>query len=126
MTTRSEGLTKTLNAEGTIPAYTLVKVGAADHGALAASAVSDFIIGVSGSVAAVANERVDVILGGIATVTYGATVARGALLTTDSSGRAVTAAPAAGTNNRIIGIAMISGVVGDLGAVLIDCGTTQG
>lgn len=126
MTTRAEGLTKTLNAEGTIAAYTIVKVGANDHGALAASAVSDFIIGVTGSVSAVNGERVDVILGGIANVTYGGTIARGALVTTNASGQAVTAAPAAGVNNRILGIAMISGVANDLGAVLIDCGSVQG
>lgn len=126
MSTRSEGLTKTLNAEGTIAAYTIVKVGAADHGALAAAAVSDKIIGVAGSVGAASGERVDVIMSGIATVLYGGTVARGDVLTTDSSGRAVTAAPAAGTNNRTIGIAQISGVVGDLGAVNIALGAFQG
>lgn len=126
MTTRTEGLTKTLNAEGAIGAYTIVKVGANDHGALAASAVSDFIIGVTGSVSAASGERVDVIMDGIATVTYGGTVARGALLTTNASGQAVTAAPSAGTNNRVLGIAMVSGVSGDLGAVLIELGTTQG
>lgn len=126
MSTRSEGLTKTLNAEGTIAAYTIVKVGAADHGALAAAAVSDKIIGVTGSLGAASGERVDVIMQGIATVLYGGTVARGDVLTTDANGKAVTAAPAAGTNNRIIGIAMISGVANDLGTVNIQLGTFQG
>jgi hypothetical protein len=34
--------------------------------------------------------------------------------------------PATGVNNRVIGIAMVSGVSGDLGSVLIAPGSLQG
>lgn len=117
---------RNFKAEAAIAAFTLIKVGANDMGALAAAAVSDKIIGVSTDIAAAINERCDVILDGVADVLYGGTVARGDLLTSDASGRAVTAAPGAGTNNRIVGAALISGVVGDVGQVLISVGVMQG
>ncbi len=43
-----------------------------------------------------------------------------------ASGRAVTAAPAGGVNNRVIGIAMVSGVVGDIGQMIVSQGSVQG
>jgi hypothetical protein len=48
------------------------------------------------------------------------------MLTTDSSGRAVTAAPAAGVNNGVIGVAFVSGVLGDIGSVILSQGRIQG
>lgn len=113
-------------AEGVIAAFTLVKPGAADMGVLAAAAVSDKIIGVSTDIAAASGERCDVILDGVADVLYGGTVTRGDPLTSDASGRAVTAAPGAGTNNSIIGRALISGVVGDIGQCIVSIGIMQG
>jgi hypothetical protein len=62
----------------------------------------------------------------IATVTYGGTVTRGQLVISDSTGRAITATATAGTNVRTCGVAMVSGVVGDLGAVLLTPGSFQG
>jgi len=117
---------RNFKAEAAITAFTLVKHGTVDGNALIAAAVGDKIIGVSTDIAAAINERVDVILEGIADVLYGGTVARGDLLTTDGTGRAVTAAPAAGVNNSVIGRALIAGVVGDIGQCIISVGTTQG
>ncbi|MCA0303485.1 MAG: DUF2190 family protein [Proteobacteria bacterium] len=102
-------------AEGTIPAYTIVKYGATDGGWVAAAAATDLLMGVNDSVPAASGERVDIVRAGIADVLYGATVTRGQPLTADASGRAV---PAASTN-RVIGFAEVSGVVGDVGSMLL-------
>jgi hypothetical protein len=119
-------LIKNFKAEAAIAAFTIVKHGTADGQVVPAAAVSDKLLGVTSDIAAAINERSDVILSGLADVLYGAAVTRGDLLTSDASGRAVTAAPAAGTNNRIIGVAMVSGVLGDIGQVDINQGMMQG
>lgn len=119
-------LAKGFKAQAAIPAFTLAVLGAADGQVLAAAAATDKIIGVTSDVAPAINERCDVILEGVADVLYGGTVARGDLLTADATGRAVTAAPGAGVNNRIVGIALLAGVVGDVGQVMISVGSTQG
>lgn len=125
MSIRHEGLARTYIADATITKHRLVKITGQKTCAQAA-AVSDAILGVADSLGAATGETLDVILDGVAVVELGGTVTVGALLTSDASGRAVAAAPAAGTNNRVIGIAMVAGVVGDLGSVLIKQGTTQG
>lgn len=113
-------------AEGAIAAFTIVKPGANDGGVLAAAAATDKIIGVSTDIAAASGERCDVILGGVADVLFGGAVTRGDPLTADASGRAVTAAPVAGTNNRLIGFALVSGVLGDVGQVDLAQSVMQG
>jgi hypothetical protein len=120
------GFIKTYNAEGAIAPRSIVKVGANDFGALQAGAVGDFIIGVSTDIAAASGERVDVIHTGLADVTLAGTVARGTPVTSNASGLGVAAAPSAGTNNRIIGFAQISGVSGDVIPVLLSLGQIQG
>ena len=70
---------------------------------------------------------VGVIVDGVAKVTAGAAFPAGARLTADASGRAVAAAPAAGTNNGIIGIAyQAAGALGDQVDVLIAPSVFQG
>lgn len=122
----TNGLTKSYLAEAAISANRIVKVGAADYGALTAAAVSDKLIGITTEIDAASGERVDVVLEGIADLKLGGTVARGDLLTSDASGQGVTAAPAAGTNNRIVGMALISGVSGDIIPVKVQLGSFQG
>jgi len=122
----NNGLTKAYSAEGTINPFRIVKVGAADYGVLQAAAVADKLIGISTEVDAASGERVDVVHDGIADLKLGGTVARGDLLTSDASGQGVTAAPSAGTNNRVIGVALISGVIGDLIPCLVNPGSFQG
>lgn len=119
-------LVRNYKAEAAVAANTIVKMGTADGQVVPAAAVADFSFGVSTDIAAAINERCDVIVSGIADVIYGGTVTRGALLTSDATGRATVAAPGAGTNNRIIGIAGVSGVVGDIGSVIINAGSVQG
>jgi hypothetical protein len=124
---RNLGLVKNYSAEGAIPGYRLVKFGAADGGILVCAAATDKSIGVLDRIAAsVAGDRVDVIRSGIAEVEYGGTVAAGDLLTSDASGRVVVAAAAAGANIRIIGVAEVAGVLGDIGSMQIEPGTFQG
>lgn len=118
--------TKNFRTAAAIAAYRIVRLVTTDDQVQQASAVGDFLIGVSTSIASLINDRCDVIMAGIAEVEYGGTVTRGALLTTDATGRAVVAAPAAGTNSRIIGFAMESGVVGDIGSVFLSPGSVQG
>ncbi|HPU16912.1 MAG TPA: DUF2190 family protein [Polymorphobacter sp.] len=104
----------------------IVKWGAADGQILLGAAVGDFLMGVSSGTDAAINEPTDVVQGGIADVEYGGVVTRGAPLTSDATGRAVVAAPAAGVNNRIVGFAEVSGVLGDIGAVRLAIGFMQG
>jgi hypothetical protein len=113
-------LTKAFVAEAAVLPFRIVKIGATDGSVLQSTAVSEVLLGVADEIGqATIAGRVDVIMEGIADVTYGATVTRGARLTTDATGRAVAAAPGTGTNNGIIGIALVSGVVGDVGSVQI-------
>lgn len=121
------GMSKTMLAGAAVIKARIVKFGADEDHVVQSTAVSETLIGVADTVgAANAEENIDVHFAGIATVEYGGTVAAGNKLTTDASGRAVAAAPAAGTNNGIIGIALVAGVVGDWGAVLLAQSTLQG
>jgi hypothetical protein len=119
-------LTKGFLAGAAIAAHRIVKFGADDSHVVVGAAATDSLIGVSDLGATSAEDEVAVIMGGVAVVEYGGSVTRGGLLTSDATGKAVAAAPASGSNNRIIGIAMVSGVSGDLGSVLIMPGSVQG
>ena len=130
MSIRNQGLFKTYNAGGTVNHARFVKFDSDDRTVIQSAAAADFTIGVSdfspNATSAASGERVDVQLTDIATVTYGGTVTRGQLVISDSTGRAITATAAAGANVRTCGVAMVSGVVGDLGAVLLTPGSFQG
>jgi hypothetical protein len=119
-------LQKNFTAEAAIAAYRIVKPGTADGQVVQAAAVGDALIGVANEVGAAITERQDVVVAGVAYVEYGGAVTRGDWLTSDSVGRALAAAPSAGTNNNVIGRALLSGVSGDIGSVLIAPGRIQG
>jgi hypothetical protein len=126
---RNQGLTKAFKTQSAIPASRFVKYGPAnvEGDVIACSAASDFIIGVSDSASNIgALENVDVALTGIMPIKYGATVTRGQLLMSDSTGRAIPAAAASGTNIRTAGIAMVSGVIDDEGSIFLQPGSFQG
>lgn len=125
MTQRNPGLILTHTASGAITANRFVKFGSGDRIVSQTTAATDAILGVS-NLGAADGKDVDVVTTGVFPVTYGGTVTRGDLLTSDSSGRAIVAAPAAGVNHRIGGMAMVSGVVGDLGSVRLSPGSFQG
>ena len=117
---------KSLTAGAAIAPFRQVKFSAAET-VIQAAAVGDASIGVSNEVGAASGERQDVIMDGIAFIEAGAAVTNGTLITSDGTGRAVTAAPAAGTNNRIIGVAIeTAAAAGDVIRVLLAPGSFQG
>ena len=121
------GLTKTYLAGAAIARRRIIKFDAIDGQVLQAAAATDASFGVSDmSADFVAGDRVDIRLTGVAEVDVGGAITRGALITSDASGKAVAAAPAAGSNVRIIGIAMASYVAGDVGDFLLTQGSLQG
>jgi hypothetical protein len=92
-----------------------------------AAAATEAMFGVNTDLTIVSGERVEVMTHGIAWVEAGAAITIGLPLTSDASGRAVAAAPAAGVNNRIIGIALDAAVAaGDQIRVLLSPGQIQG
>lgn len=123
---RNSDFVKSFIAGAQIAARRICKFSSTDTTVIQAAAVGDLSIGVSELGATASGDSVSLVMGGIATVEYGGNVTRGNELTSDSVGRAVAAAPAGGANNRIIGIAMMSGVIGDLGSVLIAPSMKQG
>lgn len=101
----------------------IVKHGAADGAAVQATAANDAFIGVSDVMGAPAGGTCDVQTDGPADVIYGGNVTRGDRLTSDASGRAITAAPAAGATVEIIGRALVTGVLGDRGRATLSRST---
>lgn len=115
------GLVKTFIAMSVIAEYRIVQFGALDREVTQASAATQKFAGVIGlpkGASAVEGDAVDVIKSGVAEVIYGGNVTVGDVLTADAQGRAVVAVD----GNSVIGIAQISGVLGDLGAVQIQFG----
>lgn len=122
-------LTKQFIAEAAINPNTFVKFGSTDEYVLQAAAATDSIIGVFegfGASGAALGERVDVVVQGLAEVKFGGTVTRGGPVTSNASGQAVASAPAAGSNNRLGGMAFASAVNGDIAPVLVQLGSLQG
>lgn len=122
----STTLTKNFKAEAAVARRRIVKFGAADNAVLVGAASTDKVFGISSEIDAAIGEPCDVHIGGIAEVEYGGVVTRGDYLTSDGTGRAVAAAPGAGTNASIVGQAMVSGVLGDIGSATIFPGRIQG
>lgn len=119
-------LNRNYTAGGAIAAFRIVKCGSNDGEVVQAAAATDLLMGVTESVGPASGERCDIVKAGVADVEFGGTVTRGAALTSDASGRAVAAAPAAGSNVRIIGFAEVSAVSGDIAPVLISPCVMQG
>jgi hypothetical protein len=119
-------LTKSFDAAGALLANSIVKVGAADYQVLQAGAATDPLLGITTEINANAGERADVAMIGIADLKLGGTVAAGDFICANYAGYGVTAAPAAGANNTVVGTAIIAGVTGDIIPVLINPFTLQG
>lgn len=119
-------IVKTMDAGGAIAHRRFVKFSA-DYTVVQASAATDAIIGVSDCPGGVASgSRVDVVLFGFAELEYGAAVTRGALLTSDASGKAIAAAPATGANVATGGRAPVTTAAGDQIQTLFLSGQIQG
>ena len=119
-------LTKNFVAGAAVAKRRIVMFGTADTQVLQAAGSTDAMFGVSAELDAATGQRVDVHVVGLAEVDYGGNVTRGDELTADANGNAVAAAPAAGVNARVIGVAMVSGVAGDVGSVQLAPGQIQG
>jgi len=120
-------VTENFSAEAAINPYRLIKPGTADGYAAQADGSTAALFGVSDELGAdAAGDRVDIHTGGSPDVEYGGTVTRGDLLTSDADGKAIAAAPAAGVNARVAGIARVSGVAGDIGRIQLSPGQIQG
>lgn len=120
------GCSRNYVSEAAIPKNRIVIFGTADGAVNLASAATQLFAGVSELGCTAAGDRLDVIKSGNPKVEYGGTVTRGQMLTADSVGRAIAAAPATGANVQIIGSAEISGVVGDIGELNISRSVMQG
>ena len=120
-----DDLTLNYDAGAAIAAHRIVKFSA-DYTVEQGAAATDALIGIADQAAAAAGDRVDVFRDGVVKVEYGGNVTRGDLLTSDANGMAVVAAPAAGSNVRIVGVAEISGVAGDIGLCLVSPSSMQG
>jgi len=117
-------------------AYTIAKFGSDDNTLSVAAAATDGLIGVFQHTTAAAGEEVRVMMSGISRVVLGGTVTRGDRLTSDSNGKAVSATRHTHTENtagtysqnattqaasavNTIGMALASGVAGDIIPVLL-------
>jgi hypothetical protein len=117
---------RAFQAQGAVGAFRIVKQGTVDTTCAVAAAATDALIGTSDSLAKDDTEIVDVDLRGVSQVVLGGNVARGDPLTSDANGAAIKAAPAAGSNVRIIGFAEVSGVAGDIATYHRSVGFMQG
>lgn len=111
----NEMLVKNYIAGAAITPRRIVRFDTADGVVVQAAAATDLSIGVCAEVGPASGERCDIIRYGLADTEFGGTVARGAMVTADAAGKAV----AASAGNRVIGIAEVSAVAGDIGPVHI-------
>ncbi|WP_375184039.1 capsid cement protein [Aquabacterium sp.] len=117
---------KSFIAQATVGAFLILKPGTADNTVVPAASATDLLIGTSDSLDKATGEMVDMDVRPVPEVKLGAAVTRGALLTSNASGQAVTAAPAAGANVNVIGRALKSGAAGDVIPYVRGIGTVQG
>ncbi|MCH8029074.1 MAG: DUF2190 family protein [Candidatus Dadabacteria bacterium] len=123
---QSSGIEKKSLAGAAVNELRIVKLGADDDHVIQAAANSDQLIGIAQHTASSAEDEVRVMMTGISRLKLGGTVTRGDYLTSDANGQGLAAAPTAGVNNTIIGMAMQSGVSGDIIACLLMPSRIQG
>jgi hypothetical protein len=122
---QTTGIEKSVTAGAAITGFTIGKFGSDDNTMVPGAAAADLLSGVFQHDAENGKE-VRVMLSGITRVKLGGSVTRGAKLTSDASALAIAAAPSAGANAQVIGIAMASGVSGDIIPMLIALSVMQG
>ena len=119
MGVRYDGLITAHKPGAAIAAYRLLQQGTSDGEVIQAAGTTKTIIGVCTRVEAAATDpTVEAVRGGIPEVEYSGPVTRGDPLTSDANGKAVKAAPGGGAIAHIAGFAEVSGVSGDIGALL--------
>jgi hypothetical protein len=122
---------KAYKGSAALTAYTIVKFGSADDTVSPATASTDLLYGVVNELSlsaadVTAGATADVTVSGPAEVVLGGSVTRGQKLTANASSQAIAAAPSAGSNAQIIGIAQKSGVSGDIIPLLVAPSVMQG
>jgi hypothetical protein len=122
----SPTLIKSYTAGAACRARRIATIGAADLQVVEAGAAAIVCLGVFDSLDAATGDFTDVIHLGTSEVLLGGPVTRGARLTSDASGAAITAAPAAGTNIGVVAFALASGVAGDIIPAFIQPHVLQG
>lgn len=105
---------KSLVAQSAVAAFLIIKPGTADMTVVPAAAATDLLLGTADSLDKATGEMVDLDLRPIAEVKLGGAVTRGQPITANAAAKGVAAAPAAGSNVRIIGFAAKSGVADDV------------
>ncbi len=119
-------LEKSAKCAAAVTPFTIAKPGADDDHFIVSTAVGDALTGIFQHATTLAEEEVRVMVVGVSRIKLGGTVVRGDWLTSDATGQGVAAAPAAGTNNNVIGRALASGVSGDIIPVLLAQNRIQG
>ena len=107
---------KNYTAASEIPAHRIFKFAAKDSHIELATAKTDTLMGVTDNLNVKVGDIVDAHLGGIVDVEYGGTIVAGEPLTADNVGRAVKAQGA----DKIVGYALISGIVDVIGSMVIN------
>ncbi len=124
---QTTGIEKSVKGTAAVStAYTIAKFGADGDSMSVSAAATDLHVGVFQHTTPNAGDEVRVMLQGITRIKLGGIVSRGTALTSDASGQAIAAAPATGSNVRIIGIALASGVSGDIIPTLLAPSVMQG
>lgn len=114
-------LTKSYTTGAIVNPCRLVKAGASDNVVIQATDGSAAYFGVSAENLIVASgDMVDVIKAGLAWIELGDTVVRGDKIKADAVGRGVAVTIVAGTTVHVAGTAQISGVVGDIIAMMVE------
>lgn len=105
---------KSLVAQSAVAAFLIIKPGTADMTVVPAAAATDLLLGTADSLNKDTGEMVDLDLRPIAEVKLGGSITRGQPITSNAAGKGVVAAPAAGSNVRIIGFAAKNGSADDV------------
>jgi len=113
-------LEKSVTAGAAVTGFTIAKFGSDDNTMIPAAATTDLVVGIFQHDAASGAEVRVALPGSIAKLKLGSGgITRGALVTSDGTGQGIALSGAAGTNVQSIGIAMASGVAGDIVPVLV-------
>ena len=105
---------KSLVAQSAVAAFLIIKPGTADMTVVPAAAATDLLLGTADSLNKDTGEMVDLDLRPIAEVKLGGSITRGQPITSNAAGKGVVAAPAAGSNVRISGLAAKNGSADDV------------
>ncbi|MBI5058958.1 DUF2190 domain-containing protein [candidate division KSB1 bacterium] len=130
-------LIKSFPVDAACAPFRVLAIGSGSGALKQATGPGDTLLAVADSLGSNAVNRVDAILDGVAQVEYGGAVAQGDYLTSDLNGKAVAAtrhthaentaaaytqnaATAAGEKSAVIGVALVSGVAGDIGSAKLN------